>query len=249
MSPEEVFEAWAPAASEWSPWARPVLFGLAAPAVASPGEAPPAVTAAAWAPDPAERVAVVVDLPGAESARVGLALGQRGYRPVPLYNGVHHQAGVIPTAELVGTLFELAPAVRDARPPVDAPPAFLLDSRRLEGAADRRPGRFDNRWVTLPQDFPSAARLLSRGIRRVLLVQAGHGSPRDDLSHVLRRYQDAGMAVEWQDPAQAGGPQPIRVGRPRWFRFAWYRLLALLGLRRNSTGGFGGLIPDLPSGG
>jgi hypothetical protein len=249
MSPEEAFEAWAPAGPEWSAWARPVLFALAGPGGAAPPAAEEAAEAAGWAPGPAEGVAVVVDLPGAVAARVGLALARRGYRPVPLFNGAHHEAGVVPTGELVRALFELAPAVRAAAPPPDAPPAFLLDSRRLEGAADLRPGRFDNRWVTLPQDFPSAARLLSRGLRRVLLVQEGRDRPRDDLAHVLRRYQDAGIALRWQDPSQAGGPRDVRVGRPGWFRFVWYRLLAVLGLRRNSAGGFGGLVPELPSGG
>ena len=42
-----------------------------------------------------------------------------------------------------------------------APPAFLLDSDRMKAPAPD-PGRFDNRWLVFPQDFPSAAFLRSR---------------------------------------------------------------------------------------
>ena len=41
-----------------------------------------------WSPAIDEKVAVVLDLPGAEGVRVGLELAARGYRPVPLYNAV-----------------------------------------------------------------------------------------------------------------------------------------------------------------
>ncbi len=44
-------------------------------------------------------------------------------------------------------------------------------------------------------------------------------------------------------------PQPIEVRPPSRFRRAWYRVIALLALRRSDVGGFGGSIPEQTSGG
>jgi len=41
-----------------------------------------------WLPDAGDKVALVVDLPGAEGVAAGLAFAGRGYRPVPLYNAL-----------------------------------------------------------------------------------------------------------------------------------------------------------------
>jgi hypothetical protein len=128
----------------------------------------------------------------------------------------------------------------------DAPPAFLLDvdrTRRLAG-----PGDYDNRWVVLPQDFPSATFLLSRKIREVVLVQRGTGAPRDDLAHVLRRWQEAGVRLSRLD-LDTSRSEPLDVPRPSAFRVAWYGLIALLGLRRSNVGGFGAMVPEQTSGG
>jgi hypothetical protein len=195
-------------------------------------------------PGPAEGAALVVDLPGETSVAWGLALAGKGYRPVPLYNGVPHEHEVVPARRLAAALLGGAERIRNQLLLDDAPPAFLLDSRRLEGAADRNWGKFDNRWLVLPQDFPSANLLRSRHLDRALLIQHGHGQPQEDLAHVLLRWQQAGIAIEWLDPAAPRPAQAIEVRRPGRFRSLWYRVLALLGLRRHSAGGFGALIPE-----
>src|ERR1043165_231492 len=87
MNKEEIFSIWAPDNSIWSPWAKPVLFAhldAALSFVPTPG-APIDVS---WSPSPNEKVAVVLDLPGAEGVLVGLALAHRSYCPVPLYNAL-----------------------------------------------------------------------------------------------------------------------------------------------------------------
>ena len=107
---------------------------------------------------------------------------------------------------------------------------------------------FDNRSISLPTDFPSANLLLSRGIRRIILVQAHFTDPQADLSHTLRRWQEAGLtilAVAIDEPA---APRPITIRRPTAFRLLWYNLLAKLGLKPNPLGGFGGRLP-MPSSG
>jgi hypothetical protein len=138
-------------------------------------------------------------------------------------------------------------AVMRAQIAPGAPPVFLLDADRCR---NRFPvaGRFDNRWLVFPQDFPSANYLLSRGVKRVILVQESD-TPQADLAHVLLRWQESGMKILVQPFLAAGLPREITVSRPSGFRTLLYRALAVMGLRRNSTGGFGGIVPAPSSSG
>src|SRR5262245_17267457 len=223
MSPEAIFECWAPPAGEWSLWARPILFAqmLAAskpaglwppwvrptlfaqtPPAASQPAAGPARRAidVSWAPTTGDTV-VVVDLPGEESVLTGLALAGGGFRPVPLFNGCTGPSEVIDQGPIIEALRAGAPYLAGL-PLEGAPPAFLLDSRR-EGPAWRLPpGSFDNRWKVFPQDFPSAAFLTGRGLRRAVMVHRDRLEPAEDLAHVLRRWQDAGLVIEALDVAR-----------------------------------------------
>jgi hypothetical protein len=127
-----------------------------------------------------------------------------------------------------------------------APPAFLLDSRRRGIGAICRPGDFDNRSISLPTDFPSANFLLASRIRDAIVIQEQEGPPQTDLAHTLRRWQEAGIRILTSTPD--GTPQPVIVPRPPRFRHMWYGLLARLGLRQNPLGGYGGFLP-VPSAG
>ena len=132
--------------------------------------------------------------------------------------------------------------------PADRPPVFLLDAQRRFGSgAAVQPGKFDNRSISLPTDFPSGLFLRSLGIERVVLVQA-NADPQQDLAHTLLAWQEAGLSILARTPGADGAPAPIRVARPSNFRVMWYRFLATLGLRRSPLGGFGGFIP-VPSAG
>jgi hypothetical protein len=149
---------------------------------------------------------------------------------------------------LLLALCQGAEPLRHVRLAPDAPPAFLLDSKRMNGLAQVSGEAFDNRWMAFPQDFPSAKFLLTRGIRRVVYVRDTFvKQSQEDLAHVLRRWQEAGILVESKSAHSPDSPVPIHVNRPNRFRAAWYRALASLGLRRNDAGGFGGYPPD-PSG-
>ena len=85
MNKEEIYSIWAPDESLWSRWAKPVLFAHLDSSQIDGTEAPGKVD---WCPPPAENVALVLDLPGAEGVLAGVALARCGYRPVPLYNAV-----------------------------------------------------------------------------------------------------------------------------------------------------------------
>lgn len=267
MTPEQIYESWAPPGGRWSPWAKPVVFAhlhllqesldqpWAGESPGLPGALPPVEADGA--------TAIVVDIPGADSVELGLALASRGFFPVPLYNAVPVPVlamGGRTVGPIAVDLTGIARAIEEGAEvmtvttlPWDAPPAFLLDARRRgEGAAFARlqPGAFDNRSVSLPTDFPSANFLLASGIRRVMvIVPATQSEPQMDLCHTLRRWQEAGVVIELFRLGADTQPNPVAVPRPRWYRQVWYALRLRLGLRRHLLGGYGGFIPIPSEGG
>lgn len=269
MTPEELYEIWAPADSVWSAWIIPVPFAqLVCPEVSSPAEL--SEFQLDWVQDSGSGdVAMVVDLPGSDAIYYGLHLLARGYRPVPVIDGSPgpelsfqvsfglpnapgapgKSASVVDMRELLRALCQGAVTLKDATVQPNAPPAFLLDSNRMTVAPFSVEGAFDNRWMIFPQDFPSSRFLRDRGIRRVIYVHDRFvAQPPDDVAHVLLRWQEDGISIESKSSRFGDAPTPILVNRPSRFRAVWYRALAILGLRRNDAGGFGGYPPS-PSGG
>jgi len=185
--------------------------------------------------------------PGPVALALALDCATHGWRPVPLFNSCPGPEALVDNESIRAGLTEGAWMLREMNLPAAAPPAFVLDSHRTEGQP--APKRFDNRWVVFPQDFPSAARLVSGGLRRVCLVQHGRREPRSDLAHVLLRWQQAGLEILALDLAGEASPAPIAVAKPSRFRALGYRALVALGLRKNSAGGFGALVPSPGAGG
>ena len=248
-SPEECYAAWAPDDSLWSAWAKPVAFlpswGQSFAEVSpdsTSARVPTAVTFQASA-------VVIVDLPGEEAVHMGIGLARHGFRPVPLFNGTSGPAELIDVRPITRALISGAPAIEQYRVPPDAPPAFLLDSRRKEPAAPPKPGAYDNRWVVLPQDFPSGALLASRGIRFTTLIRRGGVTVPPDLAHVLLRWQDHGIRTRVIDVSSNAVTDYLDVPRPSFFQMAWYAAIAVFGLRRSNVGGFGSRIPESGGGG
>lgn len=96
-----------------------------------------------------------MDLPGAQSVATGIAVAMKGYRPVPLYNSCNGPMPVVDLSELMDVIADGTEALKQRPIHDESPPSFLLDSRRMTGTP--LPARFDNRWMTFPQDFPSAS--------------------------------------------------------------------------------------------
>ena len=188
---------------------------------------------------------MIVNLPGVEGIKYGLALAQLGYRPVPLFNSIDGPGAVINVREIKAGLENGAEHLRSNIVGMKAPPAFLLDSNRM--APHPKQGDFDNRWVVFPQDFPSGTFLLSQGIKRVILVQVSSSIDRD-LGQVLSFWKRSGIEIlmmngqgDWT-PHAAENLKPIR--RLNFARAAFGAILIVsLGLRRNNAGGFGSIIP------
>ena len=248
MNIPPAFQRWAPPDSPWSDWVKPVLFASfqGAPIFADVKVAPvaePDVTAIISAIPRAERdTFVIVDQPGITALAAGLELARRGFRPVVLFNGVDGIPALVPVDVVAGALFAWADTLAALPLAPDAPPAFLLDSRRMSGRP--APGMFDNRWVVVPEDLPSANRLLHAGHRRCLLALDGNA---DDLQHVLLRFQKAG--IELARAAPDGTLTSYSPRRPTMFGSLFARALVAAGLMRSSAGGFGGVIPEPSRGG
>ena len=261
MTKEAVFSTWAPEASAWSRWVKPVLFAYLESA---PSQVPLSEVAGdvAWAPPSHEKVALVLDLPGADGVVTGLALAERGYRPIPLYNAVPLPSGellldqftgrgvaAVNVLPIISALRKAAEQLAQLNLPAAAPPAFLLDSNRAGTGRRIEAGEFDNRSISFTTDFPSANFLAAHGIQRVILVQRNRVEPQSDLAHSLRRWQDGGLVLERKRLDSPEAPQPFAVTRPSWYSAMFQRVLSGLGLRRAAAGGFGGWIPESSAGG
>jgi hypothetical protein len=236
----ELFELWAPDGDEWTQWAKPAPFVGTAMMYAN-GSASFTMMELDGVPQFPD-MAVVLDLPGPESVRLGMLLAQRGMRAVPLINTTSGSSAAIDMGSVMKELRDCANALRDLEIPPDAPPVFILDSRRNAPGYSPRPKTYDNRWLVFPQDFPSGNYMFARGIRRTVVITRDSGI-KDDMLHVLRRWQEAGVRI-LLGSALGGPPVETDVPKPSRFKAAWYRLLVAAGLKKNSAGGFGGFIPE-----
>jgi len=259
MTPEEVYQIWAPANSIWSAWAIPVPFAQMVCVESTATLDLSDVGEIARRFEPSADLGMVVDLPGELAIKLGLELAKSGFRPVPVLDGSpgpgvggfgsawmeegNAAMGASPTAvDMRKTLRCLclgATLLRSLQIASNASPVFLLDSERMAAGRQVSEKIFDNRWKTFPQDYPSARFLQERGIRRVVLIQERAGQPREDLSHVLLRWQEAGIRLEVFLTTLGTPLRELSVKRPSHFRALWHRALAVFGLRRSTVGGFG----------
>src|SRR5271157_381954 len=256
MDPRSIYEIWATPHGLWSPWAKPVLFAHLDEAGNLPIVGIPEIQLP-FDPSKVGGTAIVVDLPSLESIGLGLELARLGYRPVPVFNAcpspaVHDEdvaPEVVPVTPLLSALAQGAHRLKSAGLSGDAPPAFLLDANRLGGEKPIGPGWFDNRWVVFATDFPSPSFLAHRQIRDVELIH--RGALGEDLLDVLRDWNREGILLLHTDLDQPGPPSALVVPRT-WLlglsRLA-RRLWALLSLRHNPRGGYGGIVPESESSG
>ena len=243
------YKLWAPDGALWTEWVKPVLFANIPAAtwkkIWDSSLEKPHVPELRWISQCEKSSAIIADLPGPDSVFEGMALAKLGYRPAPLYNSTSGSSAysfgkaIVPVDEIVDALCVLANELPKLKIRDDAPPVFMLDSNRMRQVV-KHPGDYDNRWCVFPQDMPSANYLISKGIRNVIVRSE---KIRDDLAHILCRYQEAGISIFEHNGFHQ---KPVTVHKPSNFKSMFYRFGAMLGLVRNSTGGFGGLIP-LPS--
>ena len=243
ISAEEAFELWAPDGVFWSQWAKPVVFASATTLQTDPLPPLPVLDFPGL-PRPWDSAAIVVDVPGAQAVATGLALAERGFRPVPLFNGTSGPAAVVPVEPIARGLGGGADMLRRLTIPQEAKPAFLLDAERNSQLGAAEPGRYDNRWIVLPQDFPSGRLLLENGIKEVILIRDSTPLPDQDLTHVLMRWRQDGIHLRAVTMRDGVSHDTLSLAMPARFRKLWYAAVAIIGLRRNNVGGFGDLVPE-----
>lgn len=220
MNRRELYLAWAPQESPWSPWVKPVGFDYER--IPPPSETPRAEPAILYPGGKFDSgTAVIVDLRGIDSARMGVYLAEIGWRPVPVFTAAPVFGGIIDAISLVCELREgwerlarlsIAPA---------APPAFLMDSDRNQ----KHPGPstqylFDNRAPLFSSDLPSGSFLKSRGIGRVIIVQERVAPPAQDILFILHYWKEEG--IEISAVTVAGEEVRIHWPRFRYLRELWH---------------------------
>jgi hypothetical protein len=244
---EEIFEIWVPQEGVWSRWASPVLFGqLPESPDASDADNFVSPLPAAWRPEFYAHQAVVIDLAGAIAVHVGLTFAQSGFRPVPIFNACDGPNPVITQSELMSALRFGAEALCKIVIADDAPPVFLIDSRRMNEGVKVKPGIFDNRWKVFAQDFPSAEFFLEHGITNCLLMQA-NADIAEDLARVMLRWQSAGILLRRTLLNQKEFPEPteeITIPASPNYRSLWFRVAEQEEFRQNVRGGYGYIVPE-----
>lgn len=234
----ELYKIWAPDNALWTQWAKPVVFSCQLKEY--PYLLPS--SSAEWAPTPNNQTAIIVDLPGKDSVLEGIALAKRGYRPVPLYNGVDVPSSaktMVNVQEVLNALHASAHKLSSIDLSLTAPPVFLLDHNRMK-ATNKIPGTYDNRWCVFPQDMPSATFLIEHGIKKII-IRSSHIEM--DLNHILMRYQEKGIEV-YQFNEKQYIIKKVLITKPSYFKSMYYRIKIMSGLTPNTTGGFGGMIPE-----
>lgn len=211
MTDRELYRIWAPLGKKWTPWVRPVPFVEIQEHSKEYNftlfEVPPMD----FTEEKFADAALIVDLPGAESVEVGIALAKEGYRPIPIFNGTIEQPGSRSTVDnqSVGMgLIAGAAALQEIELKDDAKPVFLLDSNRLHRHRIDVTV-FDNSWDIYPQDMPSADYFLKNDIHKIVVIGDRICM---DLKKILYGYQKKKMEIYLQKGYAQ--PKKVRLHKP-----------------------------------
>ena len=211
MTGKEAFNIWAPAGAKWIDWVRPVPF-VAINDRSKTNQAMsfiiPAIT---YIDKSHEKTAIILDLPDCDSIKEGLALAVLGFRPIPLYNGVNGQQGAMELVEnhnKKNALIWGALELEKLAIPLNAPPAFLIDSTRTH-RFKMDVSVFDNSWDLYDQDMPSAEYFINNGIDKVIVRGK---TIQKDLIRILYKFQKKGISILFTDGYTA--PKLTTIKKP-----------------------------------
>ena len=259
MINKEVYNIWAPENSIWTEWAKPVLFEKKQ--INDFESFILKIHNICWLKNFSQNTAVIVDLPDEKSVEESLALAYMGYRPVPLFNGrcsPNLKDMIIDVNNLSKALYAGQDQLTSINIKNDAPPVFMLDSRRMK-AWGRSPGMYDNRWCVFPQDMPPASFLVKQNINNLIvrteltktffLKVFYEYEIQQDLSHILYRYQEAGINIQLSCAENSAAKsdndevENTTIIKPPQYKSIFYRFNVTIGLSKNTAGGFGRQIP------
>lgn len=200
MNCKEIYRIWAPFDSEWAKWVRPVQFIGVNEKITVYDHKKDLGKTISYIPNILKKIknikeyAIIIDLPGLESIEEGLNIARLGFRPIPLYNGTDEQLGAIPTVdnkEIKIGLIKGSEIIKNMKIEKDAPPAFLLDSNRMN-RHKMNESIFDNSWDIYAQDMPSAEYLLNNGICKIIVICE---KLQKDLKKILYKFQKKGIKI------------------------------------------------------
>ena len=211
MTGKEIYKIWAPVGKRWVDWVRPVPFvGIDEYSVryaVSNNDLP----VFDFVDEKCADAALIVDLPGVESVKAGIALAEVGYRPIPVYNGTIQQPGARATVDnqavQAGLLWGAAELCK-LEISDDALPVFLLDSNRMH-RFKMEISLFDNSWDLYPQDVPSAESMLEQGIHKIIIVG---DKVYKDLKKILYKFQKKNIQILWTNGYET--PKRIKLHKP-----------------------------------
>lgn len=210
MTGKEIYRIWAPIGAKWTDWVRPVPFITINDNLKS-YKIPDLSNSNISCINKNENTAVIVDLPGLESIKEGIALAKIGFRPIPIYNGTIEQEGAKATTDnkiiAIGLVYG-ASKLKEIELENDAPPAFLLDTNRMNRfKADV--SVFDNSWDIYDQDIPSAEYFLKNKINKIIIIS---NLVQKDLKKILYKFQKQGIEIYFTNGYEE--PKKINIRKP-----------------------------------
>ena len=194
MTVKEIYKIWAPFGKKWVDWVRPVPFVEMNYYTKMYNYSDFAISPVNYTDGTSKDTAFLVDLPGMESVKEGLALARLGFRPIPIFNGTAEQTGARATTDNQSVSLALALGASELEKleiEEDAMPAFLTDRNRLQ-RYKMDVSVFDNSWDVYHQDLPSAEYLWDNGVRKLVVVSE---TVAKDLKKILYVYQKKNIEI------------------------------------------------------
>ena len=194
MTNKEIYKIWAPDKKRWVDWVRPVPFINIDDSSSRKEFIDYRIPSINYLKEVLNDTALIIDIPGIDSIKEGIALAKLGYRPIPIFNGTDPPIGTISTTNnqiikplLIWGAFEL----KNIKLKNDAPPVFLLDQNRLNRYKINN-GIFDNSWDIYDGDLPSPKYLLENGINKIIVRS---NSQAKDLRKILYKWQKNNIKI------------------------------------------------------
>ena len=196
MIGREIFNIWAPRGAKWVQWVRPVPFVAINEDFRAYDVCDFTIPNITYIDELPQNTAIIVDLSDDEGIKEGIGLAKLGFRPIPVYNGTEPQEGAMATVDnnvIEFGLIKGAMELQKLNISDDAPPAFLLDSNRMN-RYKMDDSVFDNSWDIYPQDMPSAKYFIENGIDKIIVVGEKMQS---DLKKILYKFQHEGIKISF----------------------------------------------------
>lgn len=211
MTAKEIYQIWAPTGEKWVDWVRPVPFIAMNESGKVYDFSDFTIPEISYINDAYAGAALIVDMPGMESVKEGIALAKHGYRPVPIYNGTIEQPGARATVDNQSVAVGLAMGVAELSQiniKSDALPAFLVDSNRMN-RFKMEASLFDNSWDVYHQDLPSADYFLEQGIHKIIVIGETFSK---DLKKILYEFQKKKIEIYYTK--HYGMPTKVTLHKP-----------------------------------